>query len=144
MNSDVQVSIGVTPSEKNPEYGYVQVAQTISRVVNGWLRESKRTALINGTVEMLKRNYSVGQVLGGKIIAIESLEPINADNLEQGIKMAGDSGLVCSVGGKPIYRTTEWTEDLSATDTLIAHDNGAEISAFYVKKAEAEKAELDS
>jgi hypothetical protein len=142
MNKSVQVSIGATPSKNNPEFGFVQVAQTVSTVVKGWLRESKRTALINGTMESLKRNYSQGQELAGKIIAIESLTPINEDDLEQGVKMAGDSGIVCSVGGKPIYRTTELTEDLSASDILVAHDNGDAISAFYVKKAEAEKAEL--
>jgi len=144
MNKSVQVSIGATPSKNNPEYGFVQVAQTVSTVVKGWLRESKRTALINGKMESLKRNYSLGQALAGKIIAIESLTPTNADDVEQGIKMAGDSGIACTVNGQPIYRTTELVEDLSATDTLVAHDNGEAISAFYVKKAEAEKAKLDA
>ena len=143
MNKSVQVSIGATPSKNNPEFGFVQVAQTVSTVVKGWLRESKRTALINGPMDALKRNYSLGQALSGKIIAIETLEPINEDDLDQGIKMAGDSGIGCTVNGAPIYRTTELTEDMSATDTLVAHDNGEAISSFYVKKAEAEKADLD-
>jgi len=43
-------------------------------------------------------------------------------------KLAGDSQVPCTLGGKQIYRKTEWSLDDSA-DVLVAHDNSEAIKA---------------
>jgi len=129
-------------SKSNPENGYVRVSQSKSTFSGGFMNQETRTALIKSTLKSLKSEFThEGQVLPGKIIVKESLEPINPDNLDQGIKVAGESKIPCTVMGAPIYRTTEYTEDMSASDTLVAHDNGDAIKA-YQAKAKAEAANL--
>jgi hypothetical protein len=143
MNKKVKVTANesgqvVVPSTNNPEFGYVRLTQDVSKIVGGWLRPKTLSTLISGAVaDLTAMNYFAGQELDGKIYAVESLEPTNPDNVQQDIKMAGDSGIACSVGGRPIYRKTYYTDDLSAQDTLIAHDNGEEIKAFYAQKESA-------
>jgi len=143
MNKKVKVSANeaglvVVASKNNPEFGYIRLTQDVSKIVNGWLRPKTMSTLISGSVaDLTAVGYSAGQELEGKIYAVESFEATNPDNLKQDIKMAGDSEIACSVAGRPIYRKTFFTEDLSVTDTLIAHDNGDAIKAFYATKAEA-------
>lgn len=132
----------VTPSKSNPEQGYVTVVQEASEFKNGFLNVVKRSALIGGKISDLTKAFThEGQALPGKIVVKESLEPINPDNLDQGIKIAGASNIPCTVMGAPVYRTTEYTEDLTSSDTLVAHDNGDAIKA-YQAKAKAEAANL--
>lgn len=138
----VVVSIGPTQSPNNPEWGYVQLAQDKSSIEGNFLRKRRATCIINGPLEDLKAQFTAGMELEGQIVATDSMEPVNPDNLEQGVKMAGDSGIACTLGGKPIYRSTEYTTDLSAVDTKIDHDNGDTISAFYAKQREEEQAKL--
>jgi hypothetical protein len=143
MNKKVKVAVNedglvVVPSANNPEFGYVRLTQDVSKIIGGWLRPKTLSTLISGAVaDLTAMGYSAGQELDGKIYAVESFEPTNPDNLKQDIKMAGDSGIACSVAGRPIYRKTYFTEDLSTVDTLIAHDNGDAIKAHYASKASA-------
>ena len=143
MNKKVKVTANesglvVVPSANNPEFGYVRLTQDVSRIIGGWLRPKTLSTLISGAVaDLSAQNYFAGQELDGKIYAVETFEPTNPDNLQQDIKMAGDSGIACSVAGRPIYRKTYFTDDMSVSDTLIAHDNGDEIKAFYAKKESA-------
>lgn len=143
MNKKVKVSANadglvVVPSANNPEFGYVRLTQDVSKIIGGWLRPKTLSTLISGAVsDLADQGYFVGQELDGKIYAVETFEPTNPDNVQQDIKMAGDSGIACSVAGRPIYRKTYWTDDMSVSDTLIAHDNGEEIKAFYAKKESA-------
>ena len=72
--------IGISPN--NPEYGWIRVEQN-ARVINdrGWLRNSKRSALIKGKVEdLVASNYKEGEEITGKIIVIESHDPFNPEN----------------------------------------------------------------
>ena len=137
MNTNVKVTANeagqvVIPSSNNPEYGYIRVAQTKNSMEGGWLKSREISALISGKIDELKSmNFHKGQVLPGKIVVLESLEPTNPNNPEQDVKTAGDTGIVCSVEGQPIYRRTMYTDSLEATDTLIEHDNYAEIKAAY-------------
>jgi hypothetical protein len=132
----------IVPS-KNPEFGYIRVEQKSSRMVNGWVRPENKSALIKGAVEDLKAlGYHQGQTLEGKIVIVESLEPVNADDPKQGIKMSGDNGIACTFEGQPIYREAYYTEDMEATDTLIAHDNVEEVRAHSAKLRE--KANLEN
>ena len=114
---------------KNPEYGFIVVQQQkVSIGTNGWVQNKRATALIKGKLEDLKQlNLNSESTLPGQIVTIEQLEPLNPDNLEQGMKIAGDTGVVCCVDGQPIYRTTIYTTDMQLQDVFIAHDNGDEI-----------------
>ena len=60
--------IGV--SENNPEYGYVRVEQSGSFINDqGWLRVSRRSALIKGLVkDLVETGFTEGQELEGKIV----------------------------------------------------------------------------
>lgn len=140
MNKKVKVAVNedglvVVPSKNNPEFGYVRLTQDVSKIVGGFLRRKELSTLVSGTIEDLTdQGYTAGMELDGKIFAVESLEPTNPDNVQQDIKMAGDSGIKCTLGGQPIYRKTYFTEDITVADTLLAHDNGEQIKAYYAKK----------
>lgn len=119
--------IGV--SQNNPEYGYVRVEQ-VARTINdeGWLRISKRSALIKGKVEDLEEvNFTEGQELPGQIIVVESLQAFNEENPDRDLKIAGDTGVICRVDDQPIYRQTFYTSNKEAQDQLIMHSNKQEI-----------------
>lgn len=119
--------IGV--SEKNPEYGYVRVEQMVRSINNeGWLRVSKRSALIKGKVQdLIECGYRLGQELPGKIIVVESLTPFNPENPDRDLKIAGDTGVICRIDDQPIYRQTFYTPSDNAEDDLITHTNSDEI-----------------
>jgi hypothetical protein len=119
--------IGVSPN--NPEYGWIRVEQN-ARVISdrGWLRNSKRSALIKGKVEdLVASNYKEGEEITGKIIVIESHDPFNPENPDRDIKLAGDTGVICRVDDQPIYRQTFFTPNVNAQDELIMHTNTEEI-----------------
>lgn len=119
----------ISVSPNNPEYGYIRVEQ-VANVINseGWLRKTRRTALIKGTIKDLEdAKFEKGQELPGKIVVIESFKPFYAQNPDRDLKIAGDSGVVCRVDDQPIYRQTFYTPDENAKDELIMHNNGDEI-----------------
>lgn len=118
-------------SVNNPEYGYVRVEQVRSMYDdNGFLRRRVVSALIQGSMEDLKQEgYYLGQELPGKIVIIESLNPTNKKDHTKNIKTAGNTGVVCKVDGKPIYRKTIYTIISNLTDELVKHDNVDEIKA---------------
>lgn len=131
----------VTPTN-NPEFGYVTVQSESMQFKGGFARKIVLSALI--TVAMKDADaFHEGQVLPGKIVVKESLEPTNPDNLDQDIKIAGESNIPCTVGGAPVYRTTEFTEDMNASSTFVEHDNGDAIKAYQAEaKAKQEAANL--
>jgi len=138
VTADKESGLVVVASANNPEFGYVRLTQDVSKIVGGWLRPKTLSTLISGAVlDLTAENYFAGQELDGKIYAVETFEPTNPDNLMQDIKQAGDSGINCTVAGRPIYRKTYFTDDMSVNDTLIAHDNGEQIKAFYASKESA-------
>ena len=122
----------VIPSTNNPVYGYVRVEQErdIFDETSGWLKSKKVSALIPGTVKELKAlGWYSGQEIAGKIVVKESLTPFNKKDPEKNIKIAGETGVVCSVGGEPIYRNNFYTPNPAALDILVPHDNSDEIIA---------------
>ena len=137
MNSKVfvvadETGAVINVSEKS-DYGYVRVQQTRTMIDdNGFVRRKSISALMPGLVEDLKEmNLYAGQGLDGKIIIEESLEPFNKKNPERDLKVAGETGIVCTLGGLPIYRRTKFTFNESATDTTVDHDNVNELRAAY-------------
>jgi hypothetical protein len=138
MNSKVFVMSDETGSVINvsgndQDYGYVRVQQTRTLVDdNGFIRRKSISALMPGLLEDLKEmNLYAGQAIDGKIVVEESLTPFNKKNPERDLKVAGQTGVVCTLGGLPIYRRTKFTFNESAPDTTIEHDNIAELRAAY-------------
>lgn len=147
MNSKVKVvgdSTGavVNLSDNNPIYGYIRLEQT--RVMiddNGFVKPRTISTLLQGEVETLESlNYFAGQELPGTIAIKESLEPFNKKNPERDLKIAGETGIVCTVAGAPIYRKTVYSASVNAEDTLIKHDNVDQLRAAYANKSAAIKA----
>lgn len=139
MNSKVVVLADETTgavvnvSNNNPEYGYIRVQQIRTMIDdNGFLRRKPVSALIPGTLAELKESgFFAGQQLDGKIVVEESLEPFNDKTPERDLKVAGETGIVCTLGGLPIYRRTKFSFDATGADALIKHDNVEELKAAY-------------
>lgn len=138
VKEDAQGSlIGI--SNNNPEYGYIRVESTVREIrEGGWLKYTRRSALIKGLVEDLKQaGFKAGEEITGQIIVKESLEPFNPENPEKNLKRAGSDGVILTREGKPIYRETFFTVDPYKEDEFIAHDNIEEVkSQMEVKKLE--------
>jgi hypothetical protein len=137
----------ITKFENNPEEGYLVLMQNKPKLValfsGTQLKMQSSTCLLKGAVDMLEfmvEEWSEAGKIPGNIITSEFLEkdlPISlytedgdlkayAENLR---KVAGDTGVTCKLGGQDIFRMKSYTADLTITDTLIAHDNAAEITA---------------
>lgn len=127
---------------KTEGWGYIRVTQ-IRMVVdeNGFAKPKEFSALIKGKLTDLKKfGYVAGQEIDGKVIWKESMKAFNHANPARDYKKAGETGIVCSVNGNPIYRQNFFTTDAEASDVSIEHDNGDVIKAAY---AEAKAAGLD-
>jgi len=136
----------VNVSTNNSEYGYIRVQQIRTMIDdNGFLRRKPVSALIPGTVTELKESgFFAGQQLDGKIIVEESLEPFNEKTPERDLKIAGDTGVVCTLGGLPIYRRTKFSFDGNGSDTLIKHDNVEQLRAAYANASKANSAAISN
>jgi hypothetical protein len=82
-------------------------------------------------------DFFAGQMLDGKIIIQESLEPFNEKTPERDLKIAGETGIVCTLGGLPIYRKTIMSFNNSENDTLIKHDNVDQLRAAYANTSKS-------
>ena len=139
MQSKVVVlSDGVTGSvinisENNSDYGYVRVQQVRTVVDdNGFLRRKNVYALLPGLMnELQESGFYAGQQLDGKIVIEEALEPFNTKDPGRDIKVAGDTGIMCTVMGLPIYRRTKFTFNTSTNDVLVKHDNIEELKGAF-------------
>lgn len=134
----------INQSATNPDYGYVRVESVKTTIDdNGFLRKRSISTLIQGHLTDLKsEGYFSGQELNGKIVVLESLTPFNKKNPERDIKQAGNTGIVCTLGGEPIYRKTLYTLSSNTEDVFIKHDNVEQIrNAFGGVKTSAINAE---
>ena len=123
--------IVVHQSPNNPKFGWYKVEQVSLISSNGFEREVTLSAIVNGDFEMLRRNKVAGATMDGVIVVKESTTPFNKENPDTDLKTAGDSGIPCTIGGLPIYRRTSLESNQDAVSTLLAHDNGDEIKAYY-------------
>lgn len=137
MNSKVKVLAdenGVVINQSaNPDYGYIRVEQAKTIIDdNGFLRRKNVSAVVPGLISDLQANgYYAGQEIPGNVVIVESLEPFNKKNPERDYKIAGDTGIICKLEGSPIFRKTVYTLAANAEDTLVKHDNVAELRAAY-------------
>jgi hypothetical protein len=126
----------------NPEFGYVRVEQSVNQYDdNGFLRRKKLSAIISAPIgDLQEAGYYAGQLLDGKIIIQESTTPWNEKNPERDLKVAGETGIVCTVEGQPIYRRTLVSFINDAQDDLIQHDNVDQLRTAYAQSSGSVKA----
>jgi hypothetical protein len=141
MNSKVKVVADATSgavivqSEKNPDYGYVRLEQPRTGIDdNGFLRTKKLSTLVHGTItELQEAGFYNGQELPGKIVISESLTPFNKKDPNRDLKIAGETGIPCTINGEAIYRKTVYSLASNCEDVLIKHDNVEQLKAAYTK-----------
>lgn len=118
----------ITVSQNNPEYGWVTLRQDQILINNGWVQNKSLSTIVMGRVADLEAmNLAEGEVLDGQIIVREQTEPFTS--ADRDVKVAGATGIVCSVGGNPIYRKTFYTLDTNQKSVFVQHDNAEEIRA---------------
>lgn len=128
-NQVITLSNNGQPSAKDgKQYGYIRLEQTSAEIaVGGWARTSKKSTLVKGEVTALQQfGFMPNQELPGKLYVEESTTPFRQN---QEPKLAGTTGVVCKVGGLPIYRETFYDATGTKQDVLLAHDNLDEIKA---------------
>lgn len=143
----------IVPSKKNPEYGHIRVEQ--ERMVlddSGFSRRKVVSALMPGTISDLKGwGWSKDQMVDGCVYFKESLTPFNPKDPERDYKVAGKTGVICEIDGKPIYRKTFYSKNPDMNDVyildqegyILSHTNGEEIRAAYAALKEQEKENAD-
>ena len=133
VKADETTGSVINVSTKNSMYGFIKVEQ-IKTIIddNGFLSAKPISALIIGSLVYLKlTGFHAGQKLDGKIVIEESLTPFNEKNAEREIKIAGDTGILCTVEGQPIYRRTRFSYNAAIPDVFVKHDNIEELRAAY-------------
>lgn len=138
MNTKVKViadanGVVINQSQKNPEFGYVRLEQVRTVIDdNGFLRRKAVSTLIQGEVAVLQASgFYAGQELPGNIVIKESMEPFSKKNPERDHKIAGETGILCTVEGAPIFRKTVYTTASNSEDVTIKHDNVTELRNAY-------------
>jgi hypothetical protein len=139
MNSTVKIVADATTgavvrvSETNPEFSSVRLEQTRTVIGNNNFIERKTvsTLLQGATADLTAMGFYAGQELPGSIVIEESLTPFNKKTPERDLKVAGDTGIICSVGGQPIYRRAVYSAATNAQDTLVKHDNVEQLRSAY-------------
>jgi hypothetical protein len=139
MNSTVKIVADATTgavvrvSENNPDFASVRVEQTKMIIGNNNFIERKTvSALLQGsTTDLSLMGFYAGQELPGTIVIEESMTPFNKKTPERDLKVAGDTGIICTVGGQPIYRRAVYSSASNAQDTLIKHDNVEQLRSAY-------------
>ena len=119
----------IRQSSNNAEFGHIRLEQqTVSFGNTGWVKSSNRTTLLHGKMDDLQSlNLNESTPLNGKIIVKESVTPFSNNDPDRDLKIAGETGIICSVDDQPIYRKTFFVADITAQDVLIAHTNGDAI-----------------
>ena len=119
----------IRQSSNNAEFGHIRLEQqTVTFGNSGWVKSSNRTTLLHGKMDDLQSlNLNESTPLNGKIIVKESITPFSNNDPDRDLKIAGETGIVCSVDDQPIYRKTFFVADVTAQDVLIAHTNGDAI-----------------
>jgi hypothetical protein len=141
MNSTVKIVADATTgavvrvSETNPEFSSVRLEQVRTVIGNNNFIERKvvSTLLQGTTADLTAMGFYAGQELPGTIVIEESLTPFNKKTPERDLKVAGETGIVCTVGGQPIYRRAVYSTASNAQDTLIKHDNVEQLRSAYAQ-----------
>lgn len=140
VSSDATGAV-IIKSVNNPEFAYIRIVQEKTIFTDdGFMKRKPVSALIHGTIEDLQSlNWKANQELKGNVIIKESLTPFSKKQPERDYKIAGETGIVCSIDGAPIYRKTTYTTNVALEDTTLQHDNK---DAIVAKNAELKAAGL--
>ena len=109
--------------------GTIMVSQETFTGFSGIARVSRRVAFI--TVEEKMANALLPSLrdnspfpVNGKIIIKETTTPyVRKDGSLQSPKINPTTGEVITYNGNPVYRNTQFTEDLSAVDVFLRDNN---------------------
>lgn len=112
-------------SEKDgKQYGYYIVSGISTSFENGFMKASKRSALIATEEETFKMvGYSEGQELTGKIWRKESL----VEFLGSREVVNPQTGEIVTRNGKVLYRRDIFTTDLTKQDELVTINSIVEV-----------------
>jgi hypothetical protein len=132
----------ITAYEADGTRGYFQLSSTKVTTTFGsfgtTVIRDKRNCLVSGDIENLVAQIAEFKEYGieGRIFNREFKHSELPDTWVAGVKdiskyvkIGGDSGISCKKDGEEIYRLSFYDESGEQPDVLIAHDNGAEISA---------------
>ena len=157
MNNQVLIAENSTTGKVCTEFNYVDkvsketktlyklmVTQSSLTASNGIFRESKRTAFVTLDEKAYGMFERAGLLrdgaplpLQGKLVITETLEPyMRKDGTPQKPKINPTTQEVITHQGAPVYRNTEFTQDLNAVDTFLASDrddNSASASEEVVE-----------
>ena len=148
----------ITAFKDNPLEGFTLIVQRKPKLVQLFsgttLRMSTRTCLFKGEIASLEyaiEEWSDAGKIPGQIICTDFLEADLPSSLydettgmlkeyaEKLCKVAGDTGVECTLDGERIFRMRSYTDDMSCTDAIIAHDNGNEIRTVQASMKAANK-----
>jgi hypothetical protein len=131
-------------STTTKNFGVIRVTESAITINNGFIKETKKSAIIRGeknSLQMIIDNPSLLE--GSHIQIIEKLEselndgeiyvPENtsyAEVLERFSKRAGVDGPVLKVNGERIIRYTKVTSNTNDKDIIVNHDNVEEVKAW--------------
>lgn len=114
----------------NPDVCYMILRQEVIEVKNNFPQPKLRSCIFFGTQETLSMFIENPEMFkGAKIIRKDSFKPFDTKNPERTLKVAGNTGIVCTKEGMNIYTTTEVSWEENAKDVIIEHDNIEEIKA---------------
>lgn len=141
MNSTVKVVADATTgavvkiSDNNPDFASVRLEQVRTVIGNNNFIERKvvSTLLQGAAADLTAMGFYAGQELPGTIVIEESMTPFNKKTPERDLKVAGETGIICTVGGQPIYRRAVYSTASNAQDTLIKHDNVEQLRSAYAQ-----------
>lgn len=139
----------ISISKNNPEWGWIRLTQTrhILDEETGVMKTQYCSALVQGRIEDLEKlGWEDGMELEGKIIFKDSMTPFRKVNPEKDFKVAGKSGIACTVNGKHIYRKYFYTRNPDAKDVFIQHDEDCRqaIAAAYNESEVGDESETFS
>lgn len=148
----------VTPYKSNADFGYVQLTQSKAAMKNGWMRNSKKVALLKGDTEALREFSAAAKGVGleGNLVVTEFVEsevpeatkkqyfdnskPVE-EQIASYIKRVRKEGLELTLGGERILHFTSWDPTGTLVDTRIQHDNADAVTQWLAANPE-EKAKI--
>jgi hypothetical protein len=146
--SKVKVSIDAggnhITASSTPGFGYIRLVQ--SRPVfneQNFLKIQTVSSLVHGTLADLRSlGWEPNAEIPGNLVIKESVVPFNKKDPDRDLKIAGKTGIVCSLNGQPIYRKAFYDKTGLQEDVLVQHDNIEEIRQAFAAIEEAEETDL--
>jgi hypothetical protein len=115
----------ISQSPRVSKWGWIRVTQTryLIEEDSNILKPIFCSALVQGYIRDLRQlDWHNGMELPGKIVFRDSMTPYRSVKPEKDYKIAGRTGIICTVDGKPIYRKYFYTEDDYLEDVFIPCD----------------------